>query len=203
MPPSNESLRLLVIAYTPHYFGDSSRFSSQRRDIATGLPPFTICGAGRVCVLRSHGFRAQPSTLRPSPDHFDRATASSWVRSDVILDTFGRTDVGTLLLGFDSRLRRCVWLHELPVNTPSVSSRIRDLNRPGRLRWLGARRTSNEELGCLRSIGRRAACQFASMLPPPWRVVRQWLADLAREIDAALADGFARSSYGRSPVDHA
>ena len=32
-----------------------------------------------------------------------------------VIDTIGRTDVGTLLLGFDSRLRRRVWLHELPV----------------------------------------------------------------------------------------
>jgi hypothetical protein len=113
-----------------------------------------------------------------------------------VIDTIGRTDVGTLLLGFDSRLRRRVWLHQLPVNAPSVSSRIRDLNRPGRLRWLGGQRTSNESWDAYEALDGVPLVNMLSA-PCPWRVVRQWLADLAREVDAALAD----RSLGHLTVD--
>lgn len=104
-----------------------------------------------------------------------------------VIDTLGRTDRGTLLLGFDPRLRRRVWLHELPADAPSVSSRIRDLSRSGRLRWLGGRRTLQQSWDAYEALD--GAPLVTVNTPQPWRVVRQWLADLAREIDAALGDG--------------
>ncbi len=113
-----------------------------------------------------------------------------------VIDTLGRTDRGTLLLGFDPRLKRRVWLHEVPADTPIVSSRIRDLRRSGRLRWLGGRRTLQERWDAYEALDGEPFVTLVN-IPQPWRVVRQWLADLAREIDAALGDG----SLGRLAVD--
>jgi hypothetical protein len=105
-----------------------------------------------------------------------------------VIGTIGPTEIGILLLGFDSRLRRRVWLHELPTDTPSVAPLIRDLNRPARLRWLGGRRMSTESWDAYEALD---GMPFVRLLDRPhrWRAVRAWLADLAREIEAALNDG--------------
>jgi hypothetical protein len=113
-----------------------------------------------------------------------------------VAGTVGQTDIGTLLLGFDPRLRRRVWLHELPVGTPKVSPLVRDLNRPGRLRWLGERRTPTESWDAYEALDGLPLMTVLDR-PQPWRAVRAWLVDLAREIDAALNDG----SLGQLSLD--
>jgi hypothetical protein len=113
-----------------------------------------------------------------------------------VIGTLGVTDVGSLLLGFDPRLRRRVWLHELRVETAKVAPLIRDLNRPGRLRWLGDRRTSTESWDAYEALDGRSLVTLLDR-PQPWRVVRVWLADLAQEIDGALKD----ESLGRLSLD--
>ena len=75
--------------------------------------------------------------------------------------SLGRTDVGELLLAFDPGLRRQVWIHALPPGTPAVPPLVRDLSRPGRLRWLNGAR-SDSDAGCLRSPERHAARQPAA-----------------------------------------
>ena len=113
-----------------------------------------------------------------------------------VIGTLGATDAGSLLLGFDPRLRRRVWLHELPAETAKVAPLIRDLNRPGRLRWLGDRRTSTESWDAYEALDGRSLVTLLDR-PQPWRVVRVWLADLAQEIDGALKD----ESLGRLSLD--
>jgi hypothetical protein len=104
-----------------------------------------------------------------------------------VIGTLGKTDAGSLLLGFDPRLRRRVWLHELSVETPKVAPLIRDLSRPGRLRWLGDRRTSTENWDAYEALDGSSLVALLDR-PQPWRAVRAWLADLAQEIDGALKD---------------
>jgi hypothetical protein len=105
-----------------------------------------------------------------------------------VVGSLGSTGAGTLLVGFDPRLRRRVWLHEVPLDTPSVPPLFRDLNRPGRLRWLAGRRTSTESWDGYEALD---GVPLVTLLDrtQPWRVVRPWLADLAHEIDAGLNDG--------------
>ena len=105
-----------------------------------------------------------------------------------VVGTLGRTEVGTLLLGFDPRLRRRVWLHEVPPGVPAVEPLIRDLSRPGRLRWLGERRTSTERWDAYEALDGEPLLSLLDR-PRTWRVVRHWVADLAQEISAGLSDG--------------
>ena len=113
-----------------------------------------------------------------------------------VIGSLGQTDVGTLLVGFDPRLRRRVWLHELPPGAPAVTQLHRDLSRPGRLRWLGGRRTATDSWDAYEALDGKS---FVAVLDRPrsWRVVRLWLVDLAREIDAGLRGG----SLGRLALD--
>ena len=46
--------------------------------------------------------------------------------------------------GIDERLRRPVWIRDLPIGTPAVAAARVALSRPTRLRWLAGRRTSQE-----------------------------------------------------------
>ena len=113
-----------------------------------------------------------------------------------VIGALGRTEMGTLLVGFDPRLRRRVWLHELPPATPGVAPLIRDLSRPGRLRWLGGRRTSTDNWDAYEALDGKPLVTLLDR-PLTWDVVRPWLADLAREIGAGLNDG----SLGRVALD--
>ncbi len=115
-----------------------------------------------------------------------------------IAGTLGSTDVGELLVGFDSSLRRHVWIHTLPSGTAAVAPLIRDLSRPGRLRWLNGRRSKSEAWDAYEALD---GVPLVSLLgtAQPWRTVRPWLLDLAREIDAGLQDG----SITALTIDHA
>ena len=104
-----------------------------------------------------------------------------------VVGTLGRTDVGELLLGFDPSLRRHVWIHTLPPGTPAVAPLIRDLGRPGRLRWLNGGRSTSEAWDAYEALD---GLPLTGLLgePRPWQLVRPWLVDLATEIDAGLQD---------------
>jgi len=135
--------------------------------------------------------------LEPTPELAIGAAASPRRLGPFdVIGTVGRTETGTLLLGFDASLRRRVWLHELPLGAPKVSPLIRDLDRPGRVRWLGERRTSTERWDAYEALGGMPLVTLLGR-PQPWHAVRLWLADLAREIDAALNDG----SLGQLSLD--
>ena len=69
-----------------------------------------------------------------------------------------------------------------PWSTPKVAPLIRDLNRPGRLRWLGERRTSTESWDAYEALDGGSLVTLLDR-PQPWSAVRAWLADLAQEID--------------------
>jgi hypothetical protein len=105
-----------------------------------------------------------------------------------VVRTMGATDLGEVWLGFDPRLRRHVWIHALPTGAPAVAPIIRDLRRPARLRWLTGRRSMSEAWDAYEAL---AGLPLAKLFdaPQPWRMVRGWLLDLAREIDAGLKDG--------------
>jgi len=95
-----------------------------------------------------------------------------------------------VLVGYDDRLRRRVWIRPAQLGEPHVPAARRTLSRSARLRWLSGRRTETEAwdayeavdglplVALLRGLGR----------PHPWSAVRLWLVDLAAEIRAGLAD---------------
>ena len=104
---------------------------------------------------------------------------------------------GELWLGFDPSLRRHVWIHTLPPGAAAMAPLIRDLSRPARLRWLSGRRSTSEAWDAYEALD---GVPLATLLdaPRPWRMVRTWLLDLAREIDAGLKDG----SVAALTIDH-
>jgi uncharacterized RDD family membrane protein YckC len=93
-----------------------------------------------------------------------------------------------LLLGCDPRLRRNVWLHLPPPGTPPVDDGRRNLARTARLRWLGGRREGPDCWDAYEAPG-GASFRDAVARTRSWPVVRDWLHDLAREIEDSIREG--------------
>jgi uncharacterized RDD family membrane protein YckC len=94
----------------------------------------------------------------------------------------------SVVLAYDERLRRRVWLrlhaHEVPV----ISNARRDLGRQVRCRWLGGKRTTE---GCWDAYEYVAGAPFqqVSSSCKSFRAVAQWLVALVTECRSSKLDG--------------
>ena len=85
--------------------------------------------------------------------------------------------------GFDERLRRPVWIRELPLGTPSIPVTRRAINRATRLRWLAGRRNEHEAWDAFEAV-QGVPLDAAVSRRRLWEDVRGWLLDVARECAA-------------------
>jgi uncharacterized RDD family membrane protein YckC len=105
-----------------------------------------------------------------------------------VVGSLGVAGEGELLLATDPRLRRHVWIHQLPPGAAVLPARVRDLSRPGRPRWLSGRRTATEAWDAYEASDGVPLITLAAQ-PQPWARVKYWLLDLAHELEAGLHDG--------------
>ena len=91
-------------------------------------------------------------------------------------------------LALDRQLSRRVWIHCPQGGAPPVPAMRRDLSRPGRLRWLGGRRSPNETWDAYGFIEGKPLSDFL-LSRQPWGSIRRWLYDVVSELAAAAADG--------------
>ena len=105
-----------------------------------------------------------------------------------VLDRIGHQNGAELLLGFDARLLRRVWIMKQPPGAPPIPANLRQLSRPGRLRWLTARRTDDEAWDAYEAASGQPLLSIISQ-PQEWGTVRFWLLDLAEELLAATREG--------------
>ena len=105
-----------------------------------------------------------------------------------VLERLGRQNGAELLLGFDARLLRRVWIRKQPSGAPPTPQSLRQLSRPGRLRWLTARRTDTEAWDAYEAASGQPLLGLLSQ-PQEWGKVRYWLLDLAEELLAATREG--------------
>jgi hypothetical protein len=92
-----------------------------------------------------------------------------------------------LVLGYDDRLLRKVWICTLPDGTPPLPLHLRTLNRAGRLRWLNGKRSNNESWDAYEALSGRPLLHGLEERTA-WKSVRWWLHDLAEEFRAASQD---------------
>ena len=149
-------------------------------------------------VLSRAALQARPvlGTREAAPSGIQEAPA---VGPYHILGTLEKTSEVEWLLGYDLRLLRKVWLRKVPAGTPPVAPPLRNLGRPGRLRWLAARRSAEENWDAFEAPGGQPLLHLACV-PQPWMRVRFWLFDLARELSAAAKDGTVPAALGLDRV---
>jgi hypothetical protein len=93
----------------------------------------------------------------------------------------GRED--HLVLAYDTKLLRRVWIRKTPGGAAPVPSALRNAARPGRLRWLQGHRDDEESWDAYEAV---PGTPLANLLriAQPWKSVRNWLFDLAAELGA-------------------
>jgi len=93
------------------------------------------------------------------------------------------------LLGMDVPLSRTVWIRKFKTpNPPALDPALRNLNRPGRLRWLNGRRGAAENWDAFEALSGKPLVDLIRKRQP-WSAVRLWTLDLAQELDAATKTG--------------
>jgi serine/threonine protein kinase len=137
-------------------------------------------------VIRKPVFHARPA-LRGEAEAPPTTEATPEIGPYHVLHSLDKIDAGELLVGYDARLLRKVWLRKLPNAAPPVAAVTRGLGRPGRLRWLGGKRSANE---CWDAYEYVSGEPLGNLLDQrrPWRSVRYWLLDLAAELNAGLKE---------------
>ena len=105
-----------------------------------------------------------------------------------VLGELGRSGDAALLLGYDARLLRKVWLRKVAPGTPPVAPALCHLARPGRFRWLNGKRAGEDCWDAYEASAGQALLHLVST-KHDWEDVRFWLLDLAGELKAGEKDG--------------
>lgn len=165
-------------------------FSTARRP--NGLAGFHDLLSSTRVILKS-AYQARPALAgeeEPLPD--TKATPAIGPYHvlgslDKVLGSLDKTPREELLLGYDSRLLRKVWIRTLCEGEPAVAAKVRELSRPGRLRWLAGKRAPGE---CWDAYEAPSGSPLVNLLDhrQPWESVRYWLVDLAEELGAGLKE---------------
>jgi hypothetical protein len=93
-----------------------------------------------------------------------------------------------LLMAYDTRLLRKVWIRKCPAHAPPVPSELRTLARVGRLRWLCGARGEGEGWDAYEARSGKPLLHLTGERQP-WDAVRFWLWDLTAELQASQTDG--------------
>ena len=101
-----------------------------------------------------------------------------------IIATLSATGAEAVLLGYDTRLLRKVWIRQTPSGSPPISQAQRNIARPGRLRWLQGERSEHESWDAYEAASGTPLTSLVAKRQP-WRVLRHWLNDLTTELEAA------------------
>jgi len=101
-----------------------------------------------------------------------------------VLATLSSDGDENLLLGYDTRLLRKVWIRKTQPGSAPVAAKLRNIARPGRLRWLQGERTANEAWDAYEALEGKCLCDLLTE-HQPWISVRHWLHDLSIELEAA------------------
>ena len=104
-----------------------------------------------------------------------------------VLGELGRSGDAALLLGYDARLLRKVWLRRVAPGTPPLAPALCHLARPGRLRWLNGKREGEDCWDAYEASAGEPLSRLVSTRHD-WEEVRFWLLDLAGELKAGEKD---------------
>lgn len=138
----------------------------------------------RVVQQMAYGTRPQLESLK---NHIHAADGTTELGFYQIIKSLQKRSQDEILLGFDSRLLRSVWIRCLPRGSEPVASSLKHVARAGRLRWLGGER-SDEECWDAYEAGPGTPLVQLIRHRQPWHHVRYWLTDLAEELAAAARD---------------
>lgn len=173
----------MAVGYTYYVLLAVMFLSARRRNGFAGFHDLL----SRTRVIQKAAYHARPvlsGKEEPLPDTETTPTVGPYY----VLDRLHKTDGEEFALAYDMKLLRKVWIRMSTGEQPPVAEAIRSLGRPGRLRWLNGRRSENECWDAYEAPSGRPLVNFLGHRQP-WHLVRYWLFDLAKELNAGLKDG--------------
>jgi hypothetical protein len=163
-------------------------FSSMRRSNGFAAWHDLASGTRVTATARRKGREAIDAPAAAVPAGSDASSRDAVGPYSVIGAVGPTTGGGVVLLGFDGALKRHVWIHWLPPGEPAVGAVRARLGRAGRLRWVNGRRSGDEAWDAYEAPDGAPLLEVCAAAQP-WSVVQHWMADLARELEAASVDG--------------
>ena len=135
------------------------------------------------------GTRVVAAVERPAPAH--RTPTPAPADADRVIERHGPFVVHDATIdglpgwrpGFDEKLRRQVWVRDVPPDTPPIPAKRAALSRPTRLRWLAGRRDGGRAWDVYEGVSGTPVTR-ACETPRRWHEVHGWLLDLAQELAA-------------------
>ncbi len=153
---------------------------SALHDLITRTRVVSATGATRRWAARSR----EPKNIAAAESQAQEVT-----RAIGPYELVGDSDLdGGILLARDPKLMRQVWIRVLPIGAPPLPAGLRDLARPGRLRWLNGKRSSTEAWDAYEAAAGKPLIEVCRSRQE-WAIVREWLLDLAEELKSSSADG--------------
>lgn len=136
-----------------------------------------------VANVSVHATRAMGSDAGPPED-----LAGPLIGPYRLVEPHRPSPSSTVVVGYDERLRRRVWLCLSRAESDPVPYSRRIVRRRARPCWLAGQRTTDLAWDAYEWIPGRP---FRAVVKErhSWASVQEWLADLSEEIDAALRDG--------------
>lgn len=173
----------LLVSYSYYVLLALLFSTARRRNGYSGLHDLVV---GAQVVWRA-AYQPRPR-LAAQDERLPNVDNAETVGPYHVLDTLGTSDAGRFLLGYDLRLLRRVWIHQLPAGAPPIPLARRTMGRVGRQRWINGRRDGPQCWDVYEALSGQPLVKLIAQ-PQPWRVVRYWLLDLAQELRAATHDG--------------
>ena len=138
-------------------------------------------------VIQKSAYESRESVLQ-ADDAIATTDALPQIGPFHVLASLGSDSAGELVLGYDTRLMRRVWIRKIVPGAEAVPAGVRNAARPGRLRWLQGYRNGEAAWDAYEAV---PGASLTSLLHnrQPWKNVRHWLLDLIEELAAAARDG--------------
>ena len=157
--------------------------TARRRNGYSGMHDLAF---GSRVILRA-AYQSRPR-LNVGEERLPNVDDTKTVGPYHLLDELGSNEAGQFLLGYDMRLLRRVWIHQLPAGSPAIPVERRSMGRAGRLRWINGRRDGARCWDVYEALSGQPLSRLLEQ-PQSWSVVRYWLLDVAQELAAATKDG--------------
>jgi serine/threonine protein kinase len=143
--------------------------------------------SSKTRVIQKSAYQSRP-TVTQAEEAAVGADALPELGPYHLLGTLSSGESSELVLGYDTKLLRRVWIRKVSVDEPPVPLPLRNTTRPGRLRWLQGQRTEANSWDAYEAVPGAPLLNLLRQ-PQPWKSVRYWLLDLAEELDASSRDG--------------
>lgn len=138
----------------------------------------------RVTLVPPIMIAAQHNQLSQPDEAFVAADSSQTIGPYVVLAMLNEDEGESTLLAYDPKLLRRVWIRTRADNSPAISNADRNVARPGRLRWLGGQRGS-ENWDCYEAPSGHGLTGHIQL---GWENGRQLIQSLTQELECSLEE---------------